>query len=289
MHEQIFSESLRPKRHYCLFLPLRAYAIGHEIELWRTENKLCQLSGAEFDKLPPAERKHAIIMAVDICSQGWTEYAANEALLAARPALWNFRQRRAKRNLDRVWDNWRRATDKLTPAEWDLATVDFRIYLNAGRSALPTLYSEDEDHASTYEMLNGGDKLEKGRAPGSPLLAQLLEFAQRRDLRALFGVESVLDVLFAGCCNLFFAALESEGRLYVMNAKELAQVNELKEIRETQRVETAAAVKAWNAAQTDEAKREVLKKHDRILNVSEAARQFAADDAAKQTEASCQV
>jgi len=288
MHEVLFCESLRPKQHYCLFVPLRAYALGHEVELWRTENKLCQLSGAEFDKLPAAERKHALIMAVDICSQAWGEYAASEALLSSKPSIFNYRQWRKVRKLNGVWERWRHATDRMTPAEWDLATVDFRIYLNAGRSALPTLYSGNEDHASTYEMLNGGEKLEKGRAPGSPLLAQLIEFAQKRDLRSVFGVESVLDVPFAGCCNLFFGALESEGRLYVMNDKELAQVNELKAIRETQRTENANAQTAWDACTTDDERRDVLKNHPRIFNISPEAVKFANDEAMKQQENQCQ-
>ena len=291
MHDQQFSESLRPKRHFCLFLPLQPYSLGHEAELWRTENKLCQLSGEKFDKLPDAERKQALIMAVDICSQTRGEYADSEKILESQPSKhgWKDRKARRKKNeLDAKWAEWTAHTDKLTPHDWTLATVDFRIYLNNGRAAMPTLYSGDEEHCEAYELLNGGEKLDKGRTPGSPMLAQLIEFAQRSNLAGLFRVESVFDVPFAGCANLFFAALESEGRMYVMNQAEYDQIVELKELKNTIRTENAAAQKAWNEAATDEQKRDVLKNHPRIFNISAEACKFAGEEALKQQEELCQ-
>jgi hypothetical protein len=267
MHDTLFAESLRPRRHQCLFLPLQTYALGHETELWRAQNPLPIKSHDEFAALPEKDQRAALVEAADICSQTHAEFIESERLLSASPRLTDIRLRWRQQKLLRKWREWKAAINKMQPEDWLLALADFRIYLAAGRAVVPTLNASDKYDAEAYEMANGGEEMPKGRALGSPLLAQIVDFAHARRLMEPFGVKTVWDVPFAGACNWFFAHLETEGSLCIENTRESQVRQEMADHREAVRKENEIARAAWEKCTTDDGRAEAVKAYPRILNL----------------------
>ena len=94
MHEAIFSQAAKPETAVVLFLPLKPYSCGHEIELWRQNNPLLTGTLAEFEKLPTVEQLNWLIKAVDFCSQNHDEWLENEDILRSNPSFWSRKVRK---------------------------------------------------------------------------------------------------------------------------------------------------------------------------------------------------
>ena len=67
MHEREFSESFNVNPCSVLGLPLRNYAIGHELALIRQGNPIIAYSQEPFEELADAAKKASLASAVEIC------------------------------------------------------------------------------------------------------------------------------------------------------------------------------------------------------------------------------
>jgi len=195
MHELQFSDSAAPQPRSCLRMPLRPYSIGHELLLNSRRNPFITLSEFGFDQLSLEQQCQALLIAVDTCSQTW---AQNK-----KPMRWMRLM---------VWMN--RNTD------WIAAFKVFRFYIESGRDLMKSLASSIPEDAEAYEIANKGEKLEGGRACGSPLLAQMIWFAIK-ELR--MSHEECMDAPFAYIGNLYFSFLESKGSMAIENHRELEE------------------------------------------------------------------
>lgn len=219
---------------------MRPYTLGHEAELLRQENALFTLTYAEFDAIPEAQQRQAIVGAVDICSQTWGEYAESASLLAARPKWHQFGLRRRQKRLRSIWRRWQAALARLEPTDWAIAVAEFRNYVHDGRKCLPALSADDPDDVLAIAATGEGEKLEPGRSMGSPSLAHLISFAIEADLARHVGVSVVFDVPFSLCANLHLARLEDKGSIYIRNEKEHGAREEAEACRKAALAESEA-------------------------------------------------
>jgi hypothetical protein len=217
MHDLAFADSARPSRVVCLRRLLQPYSIGHEILLWQTRNPLLLATREEFDALPEADQAAALCRAVVVCSRNWLD---NQKPVP-RPRLWSWQLRKT---------------------DWPLALAQFRSYLSAGRTMLPTLNSAIPEDAEAYKIANNDEPLGgNGRALGSPFLAQLILFARTTlDIPFL----DTLDIPFAIAGNLYFTHLENDGRLNIENAREAQVRSEMAQHRADAEAERAAQTEA---------------------------------------------
>ncbi|HEX5242201.1 MAG TPA: hypothetical protein VFW23_02985 [Tepidisphaeraceae bacterium] len=150
-HELAFADAAQPARRFILGLALRPYTLGHEIILTARRNAL---QFANFHELPDAEKFRALALAVDVCSQSWSEnnFAPRQGM-----ALTHYWERWKSR---RVWRKWRRYLDGLTEAQWKQAVADFLEYRSKG-CAVAKVYPGDGP---------------AGRELGAPVQAALLQF-----------------------------------------------------------------------------------------------------------------
>lgn len=268
MHETLFATAFRPRPVVCLHLPLRPFTLGHEILLAAEENPLPVLSADEFAALDPTAQRAALVAAVDICSQTWDEYHASADLLSAAPRWHQVRLRHRQRRLQGVWARWRRSLRRLTQADWTLALCDFRQYLAESRCLLPVLSPDDPRDREVYETANAGQPFTAGRSLGSPFLAQLLDFANRRGLVASLVPGGTLhDLPLAATAHLFLTWLETENRLSIENHRESQIRAELSAHRAAIAAETAAAHAAWAACTTDAERAAAVAKHPRLVGL----------------------
>jgi len=249
MHEILFAESANPPVAQCLGLPLRPYSTGHELALLRTQNPLLTLSWAGFDELPSDKQRIALVRAADICSMTWAESQFVPVTFLDR---WKYA---------RVCRKWRNC---IARAVFPLEIAEFRNYLQSGRQLFPTLSSSVPEDAEAYEIANKGEKLEGGRALGSPLLAQLIPFATGR---LNMTHEQVMDAPLAYIANLYFAYLESKGQTAVENHREAEERATLARMRAEVKAEKDAAAAAWGAAKTIDEKLAAIAAHERILDM----------------------
>lgn len=206
MHELSFADAARPTPVVCLRLRLHPYTLGHEILLLKERNAVFLCPQEQFAALPLEQQIFAIKRFTLICSQSWEENAGRQKWLN----LWGWLTRKA---------------------DYSIELVEIRNYLAAAHAVLPPPTAEAD------EIENG--KPEKGRALGSPYLAQLINFAT--DRLAIFGVKSVFNVPFALCGSLYFSKLESDGVFRVENSKEAETREKLDKIRADYEAEQAAA------------------------------------------------
>lgn len=241
MHDLAFADSARPTRVVCLRLLLKPYALGHELLLWKQSNPLLISTREYFNSLPIKAQMMWLMRAVLVCYRDWDK---NQ-----HPDRWI-----------RLWGWSNRNTD------WPAAIAEFRNYLTEGRSFVPTLSSQVPEDVEAYEIANAGEKLEGGRALGSPMLAQLVNFASSLKLEA-FGVSSIWDFPFSIAGNLYFAQLESAGAMHVENHREAEERATMANHRSAVEKEKAAARLAWKSSGSDEARMEAIKQHPRILDL----------------------
>ncbi len=206
MHELAFADAARPTQVVCLRLRLQTYTLGHEILLLKERNAAFLCPRDQFSDLPLEQQIFSIKRFALICSQTWEENHGRQKWLN----LWGWFTRKA---------------------DYDLELLEIRNYLSAAHETLPA------PNAEADEIENG--KPEKGRAMGSPYLAQLMNFAAPR--LHLFGVKSVFDVSFALCSALYFSQLESDGSFRIENHKEAETRQKLENIRAEYEAEQASA------------------------------------------------
>lgn len=249
MHETVFADSALPPAMECLGLPLADYTLGHELVLLHKRSPFLLLTRAEFDALPMTEQVSAITFAVQVC--------------ARQPAFrWPFSA-----------FLWRRRRH-----DYALAIVEFRIYLMANRQLMPCLSSDQEADAEAYEIANKGDKMSGGRQPGSPFLAQLINFCLD-NLRLTY--QEALESPFGVTANLYFAAMEAKGQMIVENQKETDARAEMAKHRAEVEAENARARQEWAAATTPEEQKAAYERNPRIGMVFGAEWRAATDDAAR--------
>lgn len=277
MHETLFATAFRPAPAACLHLPLRPFTVGHEITLAATENPLPVLSADAFAALDQTTQRRALAEAVDICSQTWGEYHESADLLAATPRWHQFTLRWNQHRLRRLWARWRRVLRRLTVADWTLELCVFSNYLATSRCLLPILSPDDPRHREVFETANAGQPFTAGRSLGSPFLAQLLDFATRRDLvTALVPGGTLYDLPLAATAHLFLASLETEGRLSIENQRESQIRAEIAGHRAAIAAETAAAHAAWAACTTAAERSAAVAQHPRLVGLyPEAAALFS--------------
>ena len=211
MHELSFCDALRPVPACVLKIPLAPYSLGHEALLLSRRNALLLQTEADCNALPLDQQIFHLREAVWLCS----DPASHRSRLEQPGVLclglrWDMFKRRL----------WHRRQRTLTVADYALALADFRNYLAAGRNLLPALSPADAEDAEAYEIANLGDKLEGGRAGGTPFIAQLITFALATELPRKLHVRDWQDLPYAVVGNLYFTHLENEGRLAIENYRE---------------------------------------------------------------------
>jgi hypothetical protein len=174
------------------------YSLGHEVLLLQERSPLLLFSVEQFSELPLVQQIYAIKRAALICSQTWGDNH--------KPQKWL-----------RLWGWLTRNSD------YSVAVAEFRNYLTAGRS-LPSAPSK---HA--VEVLYGKDD-EKGRALGSPIMAQLYNYVSANLGKFNLSAATAWDAPYALAGMLCFAELESEGRLRIENAAEAEEQAGLEKI-----------------------------------------------------------
>ena len=174
------------------------YSIGHEVLLLKERNPFVIYTPEFFATLPLSHQIFAVKRAVLVCSQNDKQNS--------KPHRWL-----------RLW-GW--LTRK---ADYAVAIADFRNYITEGR----TLPHPPSNHA--VEVLYGKED-EKGRAMGSPLMAQLYNYVS--DNLDKFGLtpQTAWDASYALAGMLYFSDLESEGRMRIENAKEAEEQAALEKI-----------------------------------------------------------
>lgn len=193
---------------------------------------LC-LTQEEFNALPMPQQKFAVTFAATLCA-------------SSKPpinALWRWSRRKA---------------------DYAVEIALFRIYLEEGRKAMPTLSSSNDLDREAYEISNRGEKMGNGRSIGAPLLAQLILFCLTQ-LRLTY--EEALESPYGAVVNLYFTHLESHGHLYVENYDEREARAEMQKHRKTVLDEEAQAKQAWAAAKTPEELAAAYAKFPRIGNI----------------------
>jgi hypothetical protein len=184
MHELPFADAIRPAAVSVLKLPMLRYAVGHELTLLYRRNPLVTLDDAEFSKLPPDEKRTAIIVAADVCCQTWAEYHA----------LPTKSEREA---IDAKWKEWSAA---ISTADYALAIADWRNYRAAGSQSFPQ-----------EEMPNTGAEF---RYFGQPELASVFNFLQ---ITCRLTEVEALDYPLGLARMRRQAYLESEGAIRITN------------------------------------------------------------------------
>ena len=176
-----------PRRSACLGLPLKHYSIRLEMLLIHQQNGLLCLSWSEFNALTSEKQVSELVKAVLICC-------------ARRPKF------------IRLWE-W-----LYQDCDFALAIADFRNYLAEGRAMMSSLSPSSEEDKEAYEIASKGEKLEGGRALGSPMISQMILFAIK-ELRTT--QDEALDAPFGHLGNLYLAHLESLGAIAVENQSEM--------------------------------------------------------------------
>ena len=247
MHELIFADSAQPETIAVLGLQMRAYSLGHELVLLRHRSPFLCLSRAGFDELPMAEQVKAITFAALVC--------------ADQPPRWH-----------RLW-RWRNRK-----ANWALEIAEFRNYLDSARKIMPAMSADDEADAEAYEIANRGEKMTSGRGLGSPFIAQLITFCLQ-DMRLTYA--EALESPFGVVANLYFAAMESKGQIYVENHKEALARADMAAKRAEVKAENTTAREEWQAATTPEQQRAAYERNPRIGMLFGEEWRMAPDEAAR--------
>jgi len=211
MHELLFADSARPVRAVVLHLALETYSIGHELILWQQRNPFIVSTPDFLDSLPAEQQRHWLVRGVDVCCQTWTE---NNFIPHTRLQKW-----KAKR----TWKKWVRLTKN---ANYPLETAEFRNYLAAGRVLPPP----PETEAGEIESERRGEPkgTVAGRELGAPLLVNVINFVSQHHA----GGGCAFDFPYSLGCWLYFASMETEGRMRIENSDELKTKNEMAEHRE---------------------------------------------------------
>lgn len=215
MNDLAFADCARPAPVSVLRLELLPYSIGHEVLLLNERNPLLLETAESFADLPMANRIFAVKRAALVCSQTWRENHARQRWLR----LWGWVTRNA---------------------DYSLAAIDMRNYMIAGRR-LPMPPSK---HAC--DVLYGKDD-EKGRAMGSPLMAQLFNFVSKNMDRFALTPATAWDAPLSLAGMLHFAELEADGRMRVENEAEEAERSALDKIEREIEAEKAEEVVDVNA------------------------------------------
>jgi hypothetical protein len=183
MHDLALADAARPAPVRILRLPMFPYSIGHEITLLSQRNPLL------FDA-PLKQPMTAIIQAALICSRTWRQ------------------QGRRERNM-RLWGWLIRKSDP------NAEIAAFHAYRAAGSSCPPSPTQEN------YEIANGLEHEEQGRAFGGSHLARLLAYAAT--VHRALGHETPYDVPMGLANHLYLSELELAGNVRIENERE-AQV-----------------------------------------------------------------
>lgn len=190
MHDLAFADATRPTRCVILRLPLLGFSIGHELLLLQQGNPLVSLSAEEFDKLPDDRQRAAIIRAVMICANTWTQNQKRQKWL-------------------RLW-GW-----TLRKSDFPLAIAEWRNYRFEG-SSFPPVTGDEADM-----IANGDSDGPKGREIGGPFLARLYCFAASLPEREIqIHGDTAFDFPLGLATFLYFSHLEMEGKLKIENTKE---------------------------------------------------------------------
>lgn len=173
MSELAFAEAARPRPRRILRVQLLPYSIGHELILIRYRSPLLFLDPEDFSGLDAPLRRMATLQAVSVCSRTWEENTQPERWL-------------------RLW-GW-----LIRNEDFDKAADEFRAHRNEG-STCPSILPPE----------NGDD--EYARAPGSPLMCRLLDYAANALGPGVFN-QPLGMVQW-----MYFAHKEHEGALRVEN------------------------------------------------------------------------
>jgi len=187
MHELPFADAVRPGAVSVLKLLMLRYAVGHEILLLAGRNPLVVLGEEGFEQLPGEEQRLAVIMAADVCCQGWAEHHA-------RYSRWQ------RFRVGRKWAQWRRA---IRGDDFGAAAAAWRKYRAAGSESFPT-----------EEMPNTGGEF---RYFGQPEMAALVNFLQ---ITCGLSEEEAFDYPLGLARMRRLAWLESEGSVRITNEGE---------------------------------------------------------------------
>ena len=194
-HDLAFADAVRPTPVVVLQLPLRPYSLGHEALLWQRRNALLIQSWSEFNALALNLQIRSVLDAVWICSNDWKR---NHRERFVRLKSW-------------LWDR------KLRGANYPLGIAEFRNYLIAGRK-LPSAPTKD-----ALDVLYPKEQ-NQGRVPGSPLLAQLYNFACSDEFKVQRShFKNVWDIPYSMVGYFYFTAIEIKGEGRIENDDELEQ------------------------------------------------------------------
>lgn len=275
MHEPIFAAAARPRPRSCLHLPLLPYSIGHELALWHTQNPLCTIHQDTFATLPEPERHQALMDAVDICSQTHLQHLETAELTAHRYPWHQIHRRRRQARLLRIWATWTKHLRRLTPEQWDLHTANFRAYLDEHRTTLPVLNLADPADAEAYQIANHKDPSDAGRPLGAPIHANILQYAIQHQLHRQLHLDTPFDCPYALTANLLYSHLETTGALKIINHRETQVKSEMANHRAQEQLEKIESLRAWDACQTDDDRRHVLRTYTNLPRYHPDAATFA--------------
>lgn len=226
-----------------LYLPLRPYALGHELTLLAERNPLLGDTHS-FNQLASELQRQAILRAVLVCARPWAE------------------QNQTPRNI-RTWQRLlghphltvfgkTLIPNRREKPNYPLAIAEFRNYLAQAHDLLPSPAADADEivaEANGYEPAN---KL-RGRTYGGPFLARLLIFAA--DHPELFpesvdkaGNFCVYDVPYARAAAFYLVAAEVEGGVRIENHDEAEEKLNLEKIRAETLAEELAEEKRRKAS-----------------------------------------
>ena len=193
MNQFLFADAIHPKQVRILRLPMEKYSIGHEMLLLSERNALVNLSEADFNNIPLADKIFAVMRAVLICSRPYAQYNRRHRWLRT----WQF---------------------LLSGHDFTEAINSFRQY-RADGSVYPPMPTKDED-----AMANGGRDKE-GRMLGGDLMPALCSFMA--DKVSALGFKTIYEIPYGMALQIYFVELEKEGRIKIQNDRERQVRDEL--------------------------------------------------------------
>ena len=191
MHEQAFADAARPTRCVVLNISLTDYTIGHELLLWKDKNPFVTYGPDSFHELPAEEQNEALVRAVYVCSQSWSENHFTPQTFVDR---WKFR---------RSFRRWRRSFKKV---EWTVEMALFRGWLTASNSEFPTRKIPRPDSKEPYHL------------HGAPEMARLINYVSQFHAQLIAAhYRTAFDFPLAFARMLYLTEAETDGAVWVQN------------------------------------------------------------------------
>jgi hypothetical protein len=160
-HRLDFADTMRRPPVACLGVPLKPYAIGHELELLRLRSPFLLLDGMEkILALPEKKLAEALTEAVDVCSQSESDRIETSALLQSRVSIlpWNWSRSTKQLRIRLIYKQWQGIVSGCNTV---VEAITFWNYLCAGRTGPE--YARIDDGTPTVPI-------------GAPEMAVLIQY-----------------------------------------------------------------------------------------------------------------